>query len=429
MTHLHPEIRADVIVLGAGIVGVSAALHLQMRGRDVVLIDRRGAGEETSHGNAGLIERSSVIPYGVPRDLRTILLYALNRSADVRSDWRFLPRILPWLWQFWRESAPGSLKMAAADMLPLIERSVAEHELLMAEGGLLGQLRRTGWIEAFRSRKSLDQGVRNAAALEPYGLHFDILDGKALRQREPHTSETLIGGIHWRDPATVPDPGGLVKGYADLFLQRGGRFVQGEARTLQQHGIEWTVRSRDGVVRARNVIIALGPWSDTVLRPLGYRVPLAVKRGYHVHFRARAGSILHHPVVDVDGGFLLAPMSRGIRLTTGVEFAHRDSVPTPLQLDRTEPLAREIFPLEDRIDPRPWMGARPCLPDMRPIIGAAPRHKGLWCAFGHNHHGLTLGPATGRLLAEMITGQETFTDPRPYSIERFLSQAPLLGAA
>ena len=95
MTNPHSEIRADVIVLGAGIVGVSTALHLQMRGRDVVLIDRRGAGEETSHGNAGLIERSSVIPYGFPRDLRTILLYALNLSADVRSDWRFLPRIAP----------------------------------------------------------------------------------------------------------------------------------------------------------------------------------------------------------------------------------------------------------------------------------------------------------------------------------------------
>lgn len=419
MTNPHSEVRADVIVLGAGIVGVSTALHLQMRGRDVVLIDRRGAGEETSHGNAGLIERSSVIPYGFPRDLRTVLLYALNLSADVRSDWRFLPRIAPWLWQFWRESTPKSLKKAAADMLPLIERSVAEHELLMAEAGLLGQLRRTGWIEAFRSLKSLDQAAKNAAALETFGLHFDILDGKTLRQREPHTSETLIGGIHWRDPATVPDPGGLVKGYAALFLRRGGRFVQGEARTLQQDGIEWTVRSQDGLVRAREAVVALGPWSDTVLRPLGYRVPLAVKRGYHVHFRAKAGSILHHPVVDADGGFLLAPMTRGVRLTTGVEFAHRDSAPTPLQLDRTEPLAREIFPLEERIDPQPWMGARPCLPDMRPVISAASRHEGLWCAFGHNHHGLTLGPITGRLLAEMMTGRETFTDPRPYSIERF----------
>ena len=420
MTHLHSEVRADVIVLGAGIVGVSAALHLQMRGRDVVLIDRRGAGEETSHGNAGLIERSSVIPYGFPRDLRTVLLYALNRSADVRSDWRFLPRILPWLWQFWRESAPGSLKKAAADMLPLIERSVAEHELLMAEAGLLEQLRRTGWIEAFRSLKSLDQAAKNAAALETLWVAF-----RYPRRQEPFVSASLtrprpslaefIGGIR-RQFLTLAVSS---KDMLILFLRRGGRFVQGEARTLQQDGIEWTVRSQDGLVRARDVVVALGPWSDTVLRPLGYRVPLAVKRGYHVHFRAKPASILHHPVVDVDGGFLLAPMTRGIRLTTGVEFAHRDSAPTPLQLDRTEPLAREIFPLEERIDPQPWMGARPCLPDMRPVISAASRHTGLWCAFGHNHHGLTLGPVTGRLLAEMMTGRETFTDPRPYSIARF----------
>jgi D-amino-acid dehydrogenase len=310
MTHSHPEICSDTIVLGAGIVGVSVALHLQMQGRDVVLVDRRGVGEETSHGNAGLIERASVIPYGFPCDLRTVLLYALNRSADVRSDWLFLPQIAPWLWRFWRESAPGRLQRAAADMLPLIERSVAEHELLMGEAGLIGQLRRTGWIEAFRSQKSLEQAARNAEALGPYGLRLDVLDGKALRQREPHTSETLIGGIHWLDPGTVPDPGGLVKGYADLFLRRGGHFVQGDARTLQPDGIGWTVRGQDGPIRARDVVIALGPWSDIVLRPLGYHIPLAVKRGYHVHFRPQADAVLHHPVVDVDGGFLLAPMTR-----------------------------------------------------------------------------------------------------------------------
>jgi D-amino-acid dehydrogenase len=412
-------IRADVVVLGAGIIGVSAALHLQMQGRSVVLLDRRGAGEETSHGNAGLIERASIIPYGFPRDLKTVLLYALNQSADVRSDLLHLPRIAPWLWRFWRESSPERLAQAATDMLPLIERSVLEHERLMAEAGLLPLLRRTGWIEAFRSQKTLDQASKKAAALHPYGLRFDILDGKALRQREPHMSEALIGGVHWLDPATVADPGGLVKGYADLFERRGGRFVRGDARTLRQDGTGWTVESAGGQISSREVVVALGPWSDVIYRPLGYRIPLAVKRGYHAHFRPKADVILNHPVVDVDRGFLLAPMSRGIRLTTGIEFAARDSLPTPLQLERTEPHAREIFPLDERVDLKPWMGSRPCLPDMRPIIGAAQRHKGLWFAFGHNHHGLTLGPVTGRLLAEMMTNRETFTDPRPYSMERF----------
>jgi D-amino-acid dehydrogenase len=412
-------IRTDVVVLGAGIIGVSAALHLQAQGRSVVLLDRRGAGEETSHGNAGLIERASVIPYGFPRDLKTVLLYALNRSSDVRSDLLHLPRIAPWLWRFWRESSPRRLARAAADMLPLIERSVLEHERLMTEAGLLPLLRRTGWIEAFRSQKTLDQASQKASALHPYGLRFDILDGKALRQREPHMSEALIGGVHWLDPATVADPGGLVKGYADLFQRRGGRFVRGDAKTLRQDGTGWTVESAEGQVRSHEVVVALGPWSDTVYRPLGYRIPLAVKRGYHAHFRPKADAVLNHPVVDVDRGFLLAPMSRGIRLTTGIEFAARDALPTPLQLERTEPHAREIFPLDERVDLKPWMGSRPCLPDMRPVIGAAPRHEGLWFAFGHNHHGLTLGPATGRLLAEMMTNRETFTDPRPYSMERF----------
>jgi len=138
-----------------------------------------------------------------------------------------------------------------------------------------------------------------------------------------------------------------------------------------------------------------------------------------MHYSPADNAVLNCPVIDVDGGFLLAPMTRGIRLTTGVEFAARDSAPTPRQLERTEPLAREIFPLGSRVDEKVWMGSRPCLPDMRPIIGPAPRHKGLWFAFGHNHHGLTLGPVTGRLLVEMMTGREPFTDPRPYSLERF----------
>jgi D-amino-acid dehydrogenase len=112
-------------------------------------------------------------------------------------------------------------------------------------------------------------------------------------------------------------------------------------------------------------------------------------------------------------------MARGIRLTTGVEFAAPDAPATPVQLERAEALARQIVPLGPRLDPEPWLGRRPALPDMRPVIGPAPRHKGLWFAFGHAHHGFTLGPVTGRLLAEMIAGSTPFVDPAPYSAGRF----------
>jgi D-amino-acid dehydrogenase len=163
----------------------------------------------------------------------------------------------------------------------------------------------------------------------------------------------------------------------------------------------------------------MGPWSDQIFRPLGYRIPLAVKRGYHLHLAPGGNAVLNHPVLDTDNGFLLAPMNLGIRLTTGVEFARRDAPATPIQVERALPKARALFPLGDAIDAQPWKGARPCLPDMLPVIGKAPRHAGLWFDFGHQHHGLTLGPVTGRLLAEMMTGETPFADPKPFAVERF----------
>ncbi|WP_104666882.1 NAD(P)/FAD-dependent oxidoreductase [Ensifer adhaerens] len=411
--------RADVIVLGAGIIGVSVALHLQQRGRSVVLVDRRGAGEETSYGNAGLIERSSVVPYGAPRDLAKLLRYGLNLSTDVQFDWLQLPRIAPWLWRFWRESAPKRLARAAADMRPLIEQSVLEHEALMAAAGVLPQLRKTGWIEGYRNEGAFERACADAAALKHFGLNYALLDPAALRQREPHLTDALVGAVHWLDPATVADPGALVKSYARHFADCGGLFLRGDADSLQQGSRCWSIFTDGGPVEAAEVVVALGPWSDTIANSLGYRVPLAMKRGYHIHFETEATATLTHPVVDVEGGYVLAPMAKGLRLTTGVEFASRGRRPNPVQLDRTEPMARQIFPIGRRIEPQPWMGSRPCLPDMRPVIGPGARHKGLWFAFGHNHHGLTLGPVTGRLLAEMMTGEPTFTDPTPYALARF----------
>ncbi|KAB2711367.1 NAD(P)/FAD-dependent oxidoreductase [Brucella intermedia] len=411
--------RADVLVLGAGIIGVCVALHLQKRGRSVVLVDRREPGEETSSGNAGLIERSSVVPYGVPREFGTLLRYGLNRSADVRFDWSYLPRIAPWLWRFWRESSPKQLARATTDMWPLIRRSVSEHELLAQEAGVSLELRKTGWIEAFRSEASFEKARTSAEALVSYGLHYELLDGAALRKREPHLSSELAGGIHWLDPATVRDPGALVKSYTESFLQQGGRFCLADASKLERDGEAWRLKNEREEFLAREVVIALGPWAIDLAAKLGYRMPFAVKRGYHVHFSAQGEAVLNRPIVDADGGFVLSPMRQGIRLLTGIEFAPRDSGPNYTQLNLVEPLARRAFPLDKRIEPVPWMGARPCLSDMRPVIGAGRRHKGLWFAFGHNHHGLTLGPVTGRLLAELMTGEVPFTDPAPYAISRF----------
>src|SRR5271154_4497906 len=410
------ELKADVLVLGAGMVGVGAALHLQQRGRDVILVDRHElAGEETSYGNGGLIECASVFPYMFPRDFRQILQYAVNNTPQVRYSVADLPAFLPWLMRYYLASSQERALHSAMAELPLIRRSLIEHEALIAEAGVPELLRRTGWIKLFRSEASLATAVRDAERVKQYDVPSEILDREAIAAREPSLTGDFAGAVYWPTPGFIADPGALAKAYAALFVRKGGRFVVGDARTLTQESGGWRVNGAS----AREVVVALGPWSDLVFRPLGYSIPLGAKRGYHLHLKAGGNAVLNHPVLDSDLGYLLAPMNRGIRLTTGVEFARRDAPPTPVQLQRALPRARALFPLGDALDATPWMGARPCLPDMLPVIGKAPRHAGLWFDFGHQHHGLTLGPATGRLLAEMMTGETPFADPSPFAVERF----------
>jgi D-amino-acid dehydrogenase len=415
------ELKADIVVLGAGIVGVGAALHLQKRGRNVVLIDKHGAaGEETSYGNTGIIECASVFPYMFPRDPWEILRYATNRAPQVRYSLTDLPVFLPWLMRYYLASAPDRALRGAMAVLPLIRQSLVEHEALVAEAGASDLLKRIGWIKLFRSQASLDGALRDFEWAKAHGVEGEVLDQKAIAQREPNLSGDFAGAIHFPAPGFVSDPGGLAKAYAALFRRKGGRFLTGDARTLQQTSDgRWRVATEEGPVTAREAVVALGPWSDLVFAPLGYSIPFAVKRGYHLHLAAKGNAVLNHPILDTDQGFVLAPMNRGIRLTTGVEFARRDAPATPVQIERALPKARALFPLGEAVDAKPWKGARPCLPDMLPIIGKAPRHGGLWFDFGHQHHGLTLGPVSGRLLAEMMTGETPFADPAPFSVERF----------
>jgi D-amino-acid dehydrogenase len=412
--------NADVIVLGAGIVGVSTALHLQRRGRSVVLVDRRGAGEETSYGNTGIIQREGVVPYPFPRQLGLMAQYALNLRPEANLHWSALPRIAPWLYRYWQASTPERLAATARAAQPLIERCIVEHEALMTEAGIAGMMRRTGYLRLYRSESALEaETARDEDWRRTYGITYEVVDAGKLASLEPHLKGPSVGGIWMPQPVSVADPSGVAKAYARLLQERGGRFLQGDARSLAPLGAGWRVRTEAGEIAADAVVVAMGPWSDDVLRRLGYDIRLGVKRGYHMHFKAQGNATLNRPVIDVQYGYALTPMVKGIRLTTGAEFALRDAPPTPVQVDRAEALAREVFPLGERVEAEPWLGRRPCLPDMLPMVGKAPRHDGVWVNFGHHHLGFTMGPVTGRLLAEMMTGEAPFTDPTPYRADRF----------
>src|SRR6202158_1133669 len=192
------ELKADVLVLGAGMVGVGAALHLQRRGRDVILVDRHPlAGEETSFGNAGVIECASVFPYMFPRDFGQILQYALNRSSQVRYRLSDLPEFLPWLVRYFLASSPERALHSAMAELPLIRRSLIEHEALIEEAKVPELLRRTGWIKLFRSDATLANAVRDFERAKQYGVAGELLDGDAIAMREPNLTGEFTGAIHF----------------------------------------------------------------------------------------------------------------------------------------------------------------------------------------------------------------------------------------
>ncbi|MEM5461507.1 FAD-binding oxidoreductase [Paraburkholderia phytofirmans] len=409
--------KFDTVVLGAGIVGVCVAVHLQKRGRQVALVDRKLPGNETSFGNAGLIQREGVYPYAFPRGLDTLLRYARNQSADVRYHADAILKTAPFLWQYWRNSHPARHAAIAKSYATLIEHCVSEHRALAADAGASALLRPIGWMKVFRTAAARDAELRLAEQWHrEYEVEFEALDAARLQQMEPDLDKTLLGGLRYPASDSVSDPNALVTAYARYFEALGGQFFIGDADTLRD---AWQVDTEAGTISALSAVVALGPWSDRASTRLGYRLPLAVKRGYHMHYEPQGTARLNHPVLDAEGGYVLAPMARGIRLTTGAEIANLDAPKTPAQLAAVEPVARTLFPLGKRLDEEPWMGRRPCTSDMMPIIGPAKKHAGLWFAFGHAHHGLTLGPITGRLIAEMMTGEETVVDPRPFSVERF----------
>ncbi len=409
--------KFDVLVLGAGIVGVSVAIHLQRRGLKVALVDRKAPGSETSFGNAGLIQRDGVYPYAFPRDVVSLLRYASNQAPDVRYHVAAVPQLLPFLYRYWRWSRADRHAAIAKVYAPLIQRSVGEHRALIDSAGAAHLLRTGGWLKVFRSGNKLEAEARTVERLHAeFDVRYEVLGAAELRAAEPFLSNGLTGAVRYTNSCSITDPNALVMAYAGLFKQLGGRIFLGDANTLKPN---WAVETQEGTLEARSAVVAMGPWSDTITAQLGYRLPLAVKRGYHMHYAAEPGARLNQPVLDVEKGYLMAPMARGIRLTTGVELGLRDTGATPAQLEAVEPVARGTFPLGERLDDTPWLGRRPCTPDMLPIIGPAPRHKDLWFAFGHAHHGLTLGPVTGSLLAEMMTGEKTLVDPYPFRVDRF----------
>ena len=410
--------QVDVVVLGAGIVGVSAAYAARQRGLSVVLVDRREPGSETSYGNAGILSSGSIMPLNKRSLWNALPAYITNRHAALRWDPVWAIRNVDWVVRFLANTAPSRLKPRATALHGLIGASLKLHREWIVKADAAQRIRETGWLKAWRS-DAVAAAREEQAFLADYGIESRLLDRQAISALEPNILPVYKVGLLHTQTASVDSPGAVVTAYARMFAGAGGEIRRSDIKAIVPDGEGWRVVLADGAMAARHVVVALGPWSPDLLRPLGYRVPMAFERGYHREFKPNPARSLRRPIHDAEGSFLMTPMEQGIRVTSGVELTARDAPSSFAQLDAVVPAARSVLEFGETVG-EPWRGARPTLPDSLPMIGPAPRHSGLWFAFGNQHIGFTTGPATGVAIAAMITGTQPPFDAAPFSPGRYL---------
>jgi D-amino-acid dehydrogenase len=410
--------RADVIVLGAGIVGVSAAYAARQRGMSVILVDRKEPGSETSYGNAGILSSGSISPLNNPSLWKALPKYLTNRHAALRWNPAWAIRNAGWVFRFLANATAANTKPRAAALHGLIAASLKLHREWIVKAGAGQRIRETGWLKAWRS-DGVEAAKAEQALLTEFGIQSELLDRQAISALEPDIVPVYKVGLLHTQTASVDSPGNVVKAYARMLSGSGGEIRQSAIKSIMPDGDGWRVVLADGEISARHVVVALGPWSAELLRPLGYRVPLAFERGYHREFKPNATRKLRRPIHDAEGAFLMTSMENGIRVTSGVELTALDAPSSYAQLDAVVPMARSVVEFGDPVG-QPWRGARPTLPDSLPMIGPAPRHPGLWLAFGNQHIGFTTGPATGAAVAAMIDGAPPPFNAAPFSPSRYL---------
>ena len=414
-----------IVVVGAGMVGVCAALELQARGAKVTLIDRRPPGRETSFGNAGVLARSSLVPINNPGLFASLPRLMRNRSAGLRYDPSFILRNSSWAFQFLNHARSAPFRETAAALDGLIRLSIAKHRELITTCGLETHLADRGWMFLYRSAAAYRGSHRNHAVMRAHGVDAVTLDPADLRDLEPGLAPIFQKALWIRDSYSVDNPGAVVAGYARAFTARGGDVLQADVTDVSQSETGGRVHL-EGVrqLYADHAVLCLGPWGRQFLERQGYGVTMAYERGYHRHFSGPSGALgnspLSRPVCDTGGSYVLAPMQDRLRLSTGVELCDRDAPPNEQQMRNAERAAREAVDLGDAVDETPWLGSRPTFPDSRPVIGAVPGASHMSVAFGHQHIGFMTGPGTATLLADLLEGTEPVLDPHPFRPERFV---------
>jgi len=410
-----------VTVIGAGIVGIACARHLQRAGLSVTLVDRDAPAAGTSSGNAGSISNSSVVPMALPGMARQVPGWLADSNGPLAVRWSYLPRAFPWLLRWLAAGMAGPARRSSAGLVSLSTTAVEEWRALLSPGLAQRFLRQNGQLLLTR-KADWSAGDRFGMELRrAAGIEFEFLGPDEIRQLEPAISRDFQRAIFFPASAHTLDPQAMGEALFEDFQSDGGTFLRREVTGIRRaaNGLADALLTTEGDLPVQRLVIAAGAFSRPLAQALGDRIPLETERGYHCML-PDPGVSLSRPVSDLDRKYFATSMERGLRLAGTVEIA---GLKAPPNLDRARMLwgqARDLLPdLRSDGEAGLWMGYRPSIPDSLPVIGPARRAANAWYAFGHGHLGLTQAAITGRIVAALVAGQPAPVDIAPFRADRF----------
>lgn len=414
--------RLSVAIIGAGIVGCSAALTLAKEGHRVTVFSDEEPGAGTSYGNAGAIVTGSITPTATPAVVRSLPSYMFNRNSPAVLRLHHTAKALPWIKRFIAAGTTAAVNRIAAAMHPLVSRALIAHQELAAIAAATDMITQEGWLKIYESDKDFQSSALERQLMTRHGVCHEILSQSSLLDLEPALSPSACyKGLYQPRAGNVRFPKKLAQIYLEAAQTFGATFVRdhiSSVEPLEQGGI--ALHSLSGERRYDRLVIATGAWSTLFTKQLGDRICLESERGYHISFGAGSQSLLRGPIVIPGQGFVLSPMHDGLRLISGDELAGLKAPPNYKRIRALLPKAMMLIPALKGWSPTSeWMGQRPSTPDTLPVIGRAHRSRDVIYAFGHGHLGVTLSAITAQLVADLVGERTPAINITPYSPTRF----------
>lgn len=416
-----PE-RSDILVIGAGVSGLATALCLLERGRSVRVIDAGRVGGGSSHGNCGTLTPSHAGPLHAPGTVARALRWMLTPDAPFYVRPRLDPSLWQWMLRFASRCNPRDWNASARPRAAILNASRQAFPQWLSRHGIDCEFAESGADCVFRDPAQMEAYVRQLPALAEMGIASRVIDGRDYLAQEPALLDGVVGVVHYPGDAQLR-PDRYVAGLAQAVAAAGGVVETGcEATAAEPDGDGMRVRTTLGERRAREVVLATGAWSPLLARSLRLRWlrnAMQPGKGYSITW-SRPALVPRRPMTLFERKVCVTVWEDGFRLGSTMEFSGHDTSLNRRRLDALARGAAEYLrqPVGEALREE-WYGWRPLSWDDLPIIGRAPGQPHLWLATGHGMLGVSMSPATGRLLAELMTGESPHLDPAPYSPERF----------